>query len=106
VDPEVRAVVKLQTLKKIQTNVRWEPPVDERLADLLQLVRDVGGRASRAELLAALVVAAPADGKALHELILGYRTADVSSVSLSGQDVIDLGSRRPGPVRLAESSAD
>ena len=95
----------LQDLKKIQTNVRWERPVDHRLVDLLQLVRATGSRASRGELLASLVVAAPADGEELAEMVRRYRTASAESITLRAE-VVDLDERRPGPVRFVSSGGE
>ena len=95
----------LRHSEKWSTSILWPAAIDERLGALLDLAVDEGSegeRLSRAELLAALVLAAPSHGGALSELLRNFRKANVGDaiVTRAGEPrakVILLRERRPGP---------
>jgi len=78
-------------------------PVDQRLSALVRRAIDAGESDSltRSELLAALVLHAPDDGEALHQIIRRYRKAQVrDAVVTDGEapvaDLVLLEERKPG----------
>lgn len=95
---EVFPSTRLGALEKVQTNVRWEPPVDRRARDLVRIMNEGGERASKSELVAALVFHAPDDPERLSEMVRSYRVATVADAGVLGATVVDLAERRrPGP---------
>ena len=72
------------------TLVYWPTRVDERLDFLLSLISENGGQASRAQVLAALVAAAPLDGVKLDRQLRAYRRRDEDSFAAEH-------TRSPGP---------
>jgi hypothetical protein len=95
----------LRHCERWPTNVVWPAPIDMRLSALVQLAIDAGEQdsLSRSELIAALVLAAPADGARLHETLLAYRTAKAADARIGGKrtvtrdpNVIVLEERKPG----------
>ena len=79
----------------VQTNVRWPIPVDQRLNELLERLTDVGGSATRSELLAALVVHATPEGAGLQEAVTAYRLQRAGDVVLTAGPILKA-QRRPG----------
>jgi hypothetical protein len=85
---------------KKQTAIYWPELVDQRLDALNQLAERAGEQTSRAQTLAALVCAAPADGEGLGVMIRNYRRLTVRQ--LQAEPTEPTGSaRRPGPRRRA-----
>jgi type VI protein secretion system component VasK len=85
------------------TLVHWPELVDERLNMLLALTEQEGEQASRAQLLAALVCQAPADGQGLGVMIRTYRRLTVGQLE---QELADVRlPRRLGPGRPRGTSA-
>jgi hypothetical protein len=90
--------------EKWPTNIMWPAPIDMRLSSLVDLAVEAGepDALSRSELLAALVLAAPADGEKLESLLRAYRKAKVGQAAIRkndespGTNVITLEGRRPG----------
>ena len=80
--------------QKRSTLIYWPESVDQRLDELLQLVLMTGAHASRAQLLAALVVAAERDGEKLAEAVRAYRRMTVTAVPSATKK-----RGRPGPQR-------
>jgi hypothetical protein len=74
----VRETHLLYAGHKRLTSVYWPTAVDDRLDDLQQRILDSGVNASRAQVLAALVMAARRDGKTLAEMVLRYRRTRVA----------------------------
>lgn len=66
----------LYMTEKRSTLLYWPEAVDERLNALHQLIAAAGGQASRAQILAALVMAAARDGDQLDTLVRWYRRLD------------------------------
>jgi hypothetical protein len=83
---------------KRKTLVYWPEIVDERLDLLHRLAERAGEQTSRAQILAALVCAAPPDGEGLGVMIREYRRLTVVELreQLPGPQP-EL--RRPGPRR-------
>jgi hypothetical protein len=88
IDPKAR----IERCERVQTNVRWPAPVDQRLNELLEHLSSAGGEATRSQLLAALVVNAPTDGRELTGLLMAYRGSTARKVVL----------QRKGPIRVVE----
>jgi hypothetical protein len=65
----------LPTCPKVQSSVLWPAPIDLRLNDLVDDATRVGERLSKADALAALVLAAPTDPEELGQLVRKYRSA-------------------------------
>jgi len=94
--------VKLHRGPRRSTLVHWPESVDERLDALLGLVNDAGENASRAQLLAALVAAAPLDGAKLARQLRKYRVQDDTVFAEQQQELARTQRhRRPGPSRGA-----
>ena len=101
---EIRHDEVVRECEKLPTSVMWPAPIDKRLSALVDLAIDAGepDTLSRSELLAAVVLAAPADGETLSALLRTYRKARaghavVGSDARGGRsNVIKLEARRPG----------
>lgn len=97
---EISHTEVVRQCEKWPTSIVWPAPIDVRLSGLVDLAVDAGEQdtLSRSELLAALVLAAPADGQQLADLLRAYRKARVarSVIHRSEADVITLEGRRPG----------
>jgi hypothetical protein len=65
-----------------QIGARWPWPVHQRLDGLFRMAKAAGARPSRAELIAAIVCAFPADPEALTQVLTTYRTSIVRAVAL------------------------
>lgn len=81
------------------TLVYWPTRVDERLDFLVRLIVENGGQASRAQVLAALVAAAPLDGVKLDRRLRAYRRRDEESFTVehTREPSPRSSRRRPGP---------
>jgi hypothetical protein len=95
----------LRHCERWPTNIVWPAPIDMRLSALVQLAIAAGEQDSltRSELLAALVLSAPADGERLREMLLHYRKARAADARTAGKrtatrdgNVIVLEERKPG----------
>lgn len=94
----------LRTCERWNTSLSWPCPIDGRLDGLVRLAIEAGEGESltRAELLAALVLAAEPDGDGLVNVLRTYRRAKAGDAVLpSGGDqadgnVIRFGARKPG----------
>lgn len=100
---EISLTEVVRQCERWPTNVVWPAPIDERLNGLLDLAVEAGEADSltRSELIAALVLAAPADGDKLAALLRGYRKAKVCDavIKAPGQSegrIITLRDRKPG----------
>ncbi len=98
---EIDAAEPLRDSEKWASSVVWPAPIDMRLSALVDIARDAGESLSRAELLAALILSATADGVELGKLVRAYRTAPVRAalIERAGEpaaNVIVLSERKPG----------
>jgi hypothetical protein len=80
--------------EKRSTLLYWPEAVDERLNTLHQLIAGAGGQASRAQILAALVMGATRDGDQLDNLVRWYRRLDEAQTDMSLPARVT--ARRPG----------
>lgn len=90
---------QLKDSERRTTSVQWPTAVDDRLDMLLRLLAVEGVPTSRAQLLAALVAAAPLDGPKLARTVNAYRKLllDVFQEQAVSQPLPTV--RRPGPRR-------
>jgi hypothetical protein len=93
----------VRTVERWNSSLSWPAPIDERLNALLKLAVDAGesDALTRSELLAAFVLATPADGERLVELLRLYRRATVRETLVrkpadNDANVIMLSQRHPG----------
>lgn len=91
--------MRLHRGKRRSTLVYWPERVDDRLDLLLYLANQAGASTSRAQLLAALVAAAPLDGLKLGRLLHKYRMHEEETFIREEEDTPPLphGRRKPGP---------
>lgn len=90
-----------------QIGARWPWPIHQRLDGLFRLAKAAGARPSRAELIAAIVSAFPAEQEALREVLTTYRTSTVGEVALRKPEqgnVVRIDRRRPGRRTDTEAS--
>lgn len=73
----------------------WALPIDVRLDELVALANREGANTSRQELLSALVLTAPAEGRDLFEHVVKLRRATVED-ALLGQSASELPLHGPG----------
>jgi hypothetical protein len=105
---EVHPDTRLEDCEQRPVGVALSAPMSERLDDLVRLADLQGARTSRRELIAALILAAPAAATELTEAVLQYRRALVREALVlptGGAEVISLSRRRPGPRKRGMSSA-
>jgi hypothetical protein len=76
---------------RVRTNVYWPAVADARLDALVAAASNAGEKASRAEVLAALVWTATTDGEGLGVMVREYRR----KVRKAPEATLEL--RRPGP---------
>ena len=98
---EIDVTERLRDTEKWSSSLSWPAPIDMRLSGLVDLAIDAGEALSRAELLAALVLSAPADGEQLGKLVRSYRTSLVGAARIARggepeKNVIVLAERKPG----------
>ncbi len=95
----IRADAALRDLDEHSVGLSFCDPVSERLAGLAEIAESGGERTSRKELVAALILAAPADEAHLSSLLWTYRRATADDARLdgraSGSDLI-VPQRHPG----------
>lgn len=75
-------------------------PISDRLDALVALTEAAGERTTRKELIASLVLAAPAKGEALATVLKRYRQASVGEALLrapSTRRTVHSSTRKPGP---------
>lgn len=75
-------------------------PISDRLDRLVSFAEESFDRTSRKELVASLILAAPADGTALLEMIRAYRRSTAEQARLDGREAgtpVTAPDRRPGP---------
>lgn len=80
--------------------IQWPRAIDARLDQLHALASNAGERTTRAELAAALICAAEAQGQALRDVLTSYRlktNLDVLIDTPTSGDVVQLPLHRPGP---------
>jgi hypothetical protein len=89
----------LPSCRKVQSSVYWPVPIDKRANQLVDLAVAAGERLSKADVLGALVRAAPADGEQIGAMVREYRRSRAGDVVLrsnDGAEVISIEARRPG----------
>ena len=75
-------------------------PISERLDELVRLAESAGERTTRKELLASLILAAPALGEELSAKLRTYRRSNARSACITGGEdasTIPVLSHPPGP---------
>jgi hypothetical protein len=75
-------------------------PISDRLDVLVSLAEASGGRTSRKELMASLILATRADGEELAKAVRNYRRSSAGEARLDGADSarsLAVIPRRPGP---------
>ena len=85
-------------------SVTWPLPLDVHVDHLVEQVEAAHERTTRRELVAAVVYAAPRDGRQLSKLLKRYRAATVADVAAGadvGGDVAVYQTHGPGPRRRA-----
>jgi hypothetical protein len=81
----LRRDAPLQTAPELRIGVGIPAPLSARLDGLVELADQEGARTSRKEMLAALLLAGPADGTHLADLVRDYRTARVEATIIKNQ---------------------
>ena len=95
------AARKLGTLDVRPVGIGLVPPVDARLDQLLTLVRGEGRRsASRAAIVAALIVASPVTGADLVQLLDSYEQTPEDEALIAGLPAPALEVKKPGRRKL------
>jgi len=82
-----------------QPGFRWPIPVDARLDGLVSAANAAGAATSRKELLAAIVLTAPARPASLREAVVKLRVTTVRETALSGRASDSYVLRKPGRPR-------
>jgi hypothetical protein len=97
----VKSASKLGALAVRPVGLGLAAPVDARLDQLLYLARNEGRRsASRAALVAALIVASPEDGPDLVEILDRYEQTPEDEVLIAGVPAPSFKPKRPGRRKL------
>lgn len=95
---KLRRDAPLQTSPDVRIGIGLPAPLSGRLDGLVEIADEEGAKTSRKELLAALVLNAPADGDTLAGLVRDYRKAPVSEAMIPGQsETRFLEPQRPAP---------
>ena len=94
---------RLAMCEERQITIGLAGPLNERLDRLVELADSEGARTNRKELIAALVLAAPASGSELAEAVITLRKARARDAAVDGDLATILRFRRhqPGPRRKA-----
>ncbi len=79
-DPDSR----LAEVASKQPGFRWPIPIDSRLDRLVDVANNAGVATTRKELLAALVLTAPAVADSLRNAVVTYRVATVQQAGIGG----------------------
>ena len=90
----------LDACKEKPAAVAWPLPVDRRLDELVELVRQVGERTTRKELAAAIMLAASEDPETLSEVLRTYRRATVRNALIAPVEegnIVSIRRHKPGP---------
>jgi hypothetical protein len=82
---KLRRDAPLSRSPEFRIGVGVPAPLSGRLDGLVELADAEGAKTSRKELLGALLLAAPADGKALAAAVRDYRMADVGMTVINDQ---------------------
>lgn len=96
----ISADTPLSECPEKRIGVSLPAPISERLDELVALAEEAGERTNRKELLASLILAAPAAGEDVSALLRSYRLTPARNARLSGNDgdqIIVIRSYRPGP---------
>ena len=82
---KLRRDVPLHRTPELRIGVGVPASLSARLDGLVELADEEGAKTSRKELLGALLLAAPVDGKTLDGLVRDYRMATVGDVVIDNQ---------------------
>jgi hypothetical protein len=82
---KLRRDAPLHRAPELRIGVGVPAPLSARLDGLVELADTAAARTSRKELLAALLLAAPADGARLADLVRDYRTASIGATVIKDQ---------------------
>lgn len=94
----IRREAPLHTCPEFRIGLGLPGPLSGRLDGLVELADAEGAKASRKELVAALLLSAPADGEKLAGVIRDYRKAAVAQAMITGQaETRFLSPQRPAP---------
>ena len=96
----ISAITPLRECPERNVGLALTAPISDRLDALVALAELGGDRTNRKELLASLILAAPADGDELAEAVRNYRRSSAGQARLNAGDVADfltVVQRRPGP---------
>ncbi|SRR6266536_3297015 len=97
---QVRLDARLDSCKEKNAAVAWPLPVDRRLDELVESVREFGDRTTRKELAAAIILATPDDPDALSDMLRSYRRATVRDAlvaPIEEANVVSIHRHKPGP---------
>lgn len=97
---EIPGDLPLMRCPQGQAGLSLPVPINQRIDRLCDLADRKGMNASRKDLVAALVLAAPVDPRKLAKLIERYRTAPAREASIGPgeeENVLTLRPRKPGP---------
>jgi hypothetical protein len=98
----VSADTPLSDVEEHHVGLALSHPISHRVDELVRLLEATGERTNRKELMASLILGAPAAGDELAQLVRRYRTAVVRDTLLDpdrGGAVITVPIRKPGPRR-------
>jgi hypothetical protein len=96
----ISATTPLRECPERNVGLALAAPISDRLDALVALAEESGGRTNRKELMASLILAAPADGDELAEAVRSYRRSSAGQARLDGESTTDpltVTPRRPGP---------
>ena len=96
----ISATTPLRECPERSVGLALAAPISDRLDALVSLAEVSGSRTNRKELLASLILAAPADGDELAETVRSYRRSSAGQACLGAGDTADsltVTPRRPGP---------
>jgi hypothetical protein len=82
---ELRRDAPLHRAPELRIGVGVPAPLSARLDGLVELADLEGARTSRKEMLAALLLAAPPEGRHLAKLVRDYRTASIDATVIKDQ---------------------
>ena len=87
----------IESWRKVQTNILWPAPVDERLNELVAELEEVSaGDFSRSRLLAVLVALAPSEGSDLEGMVKKYRQLTAREIGFQAPEQLEQNVRMPG----------
>jgi len=96
----IAPTTRLRDCPEDQVGLSIPRPLNARLDALVQRVTAAGENTSRKELLAALLLEASEDPRALAEALRRYRTAEARDVAIPGvpeEEFLEHQEHRPGP---------